>query len=111
LVSGLLLFSFGSVFADYGRGIPEPTYDFGAPSPEKVELGRVLMSDKILSGNRNISCVTCHHSMAATGDGLSLPVGEGGRGLGVTRNVGDGSDMIHERVPRNAPPIRNLGDS
>ena len=48
--------------------------------------------------------------MAATGDGLSLPVGEGGGGLGVTRDVGDGPDMIHERVPRNAPPIWNLGD-
>ena len=107
----LLWFGFGAALADHGRGLPEPVYDFGTPSPEKVELGRVLMFDKILSGNRNISCGTCHHSMAATGDGLSLPVGEGGRGLGVTRNVGDGSDMIHERVPRNAPPIWNLGDS
>jgi cytochrome c peroxidase len=107
----LLWFGFGAALADYGRGIPEPTYDFETPSAEKVELGRALMFDKILSGNRNISCGTCHHSMAATGDGLSLPVGEGGRGLGVTRNVGEGPDMIHERVPRNAPPIWNLGDS
>ena len=109
-LAGCMLW-FGAALADYGRGIPEPTYDFPTPTPEKVELGRVLMFDKILSGNRNISCGTCHHSMAATGDGLSLPVGEGGRGLGVTRNVGDGPDMIHERVPRNAPPVWNLGDS
>ena len=69
------------------------------------------MFDKILSGNMNISCGTCHHSLADTGDGLSLSVGEGGEGLGVTRNVGSGGDLIHERVPRNAPPVWNLGDN
>ncbi len=68
------------------------------------------MFDKILSGNKNISCGTCHHSLAGTGDGLSLPVGEGGRGLGITRNTGVGKDLIVERVPRNAPPVWNLGD-
>jgi cytochrome c peroxidase len=46
-----------------------------------------------------------------TGDGLSLPVGEGGSGLGVTRNVGTGADLVVERVPRNAPPVFNLGDN
>ena len=68
------------------------------------------MFDKILSGNQNISCGTCHHSLADTGDGLSLPVGEGGKGLGVTRTVGSGADLVVERVPRNAPPVFNLGD-
>ena len=42
--------------------------------------GRLLFHDKILSGNMNISCATCHHSLTDTGDGLSLPVGEGGDG-------------------------------
>ena len=77
--------------------------------PAKVELGRLLFFDKILSGNKNISCATCHHPLAATGDGLSLSVGEGGRGLGVTRDVGQGDSTIYERVPRNAPPIFALG--
>ncbi len=93
-----------------GPDLPAPDHDFRTPSAEKVELGRVLMFDKILSGNSNISCGTCHHSLADTGDGLSLPVGEGGSGLGVTRNVGSGADLIVERVPRNAPPVFNLGD-
>ena len=93
-----------------GPDLPEPNYDFRTPSAEKVELGRNLMFDKILSGNENISCGTCHHSLADTGDGLSLPVGEGGEGLGVTRNVGSGSELVPERVPRNAPPVFNLGD-
>ena len=73
-----------------GPDLPEPNYDFRTPSAEKVQLGRNLMFDKILSGNMNISCGTCHHSLTDTGDGLSLPVGEGGSGLGVTRNVGSG---------------------
>ncbi|MEN8205063.1 MAG: cytochrome c peroxidase [Pseudomonadota bacterium] len=94
-----------------GLDLPEPNYDFRTPSAEKVELGRVLMFDKILSGNQNISCGTCHHSLTGTGDGLSLPVGEGGKGLGVTRNVGSGADLVVERVPRNAPHVWNLGDN
>ncbi len=76
---------------------------------KKEELGRLLFFDKILSGNMNISCATCHHPMAFTGDGLALPVGEGGMGLGITRNTGVGPDAIHERVPRNAPHLFNLG--
>ena len=28
----------------------------------------------------------------------------------MTRNVGSDTDLIHERVPRNAPPVWNLGD-
>ncbi len=75
----------------------------------KVELGKFLFYDKILSGNKNISCATCHHALADTGDGLSLPVGEGGQGLGITRNTGKRRHKIHERVPRNAPPVFNLG--
>lgn len=103
-----------SVANAYDRGLPRylpsPDYDFRTPSDEKVELGRNLYFDKILSGNKNIACGTCHHSLTDTGDGLSLPVGEGGVGLGVIRNVGSGADQIVERVPRNAPPVFNLGD-
>jgi cytochrome c peroxidase len=85
--------------------------DGGTPDAAKVELGRLLFFDKELSGNRNISCATCHHPFTATGDGLSLPVGEGGMGLSVTRNTGERQDAIVERVPRNAPAMFNLGAS
>lgn len=81
----------------------------GAEDPLVVELGRFLFFDKEISGNRNISCATCHHPLAATGDGLSLPVGEGGEGLGVTRSLGRGGSRVQERVPRNAPPLFNMG--
>ena len=102
--------------ADYGRHgrLPAPAmdadyYDQGSPDAARVELGRMLFFDKILSGNLNISCATCHHSLSGPGDGLSLPVGEGGTGLGVTRDTGTGADAVLERVPRNAPPVFNLG--
>jgi cytochrome c peroxidase len=84
-------------------------YDGGNPSPAKVRLGAQLFFDKILSGNLNTSCATCHHPLTDTGDGLSLSIGEGGRGLGVTRDTGAGPDIVPERVPRNAPPLFNLG--
>ncbi len=84
-------------------------HDDGAPSEAKVTLGNLLFFDKILSGNRNISCATCHHPFAGTSDGLSLPIGEGARGLSVARDTGTGPDAIHERVPRNSPAVFNLG--
>ncbi len=83
--------------------------DFAAVDPAKAALGKLLFFDKVLSGNRNISCATCHHPLAFTGDGLSLPVGEGGRGLGVSRDTGEGAGAVHERVPRNSPALFNLG--
>lgn len=91
--------------------VPEPVTDadYPAPNPAKEELGKFLFYDKVLSGNKNISCASCHHALTASGDGLSLPVGEGGQGLGITRNTGTGADEIHERVPRNAPHVFNLG--
>lgn len=73
-------------------------YDNGSPNAAKVELGRLLFFDKIISGNRNISCATCHHPLTGTGDQLSLPVGEGGGGLGPTRGTGLEADTVPGRV-------------
>lgn len=94
------------------KHLPMPVSDidyYSTPSHEKFELGKALFYDKIISGNQNISCASCHHPLAGTGDGLSLPIGEGGVGLGVTRDTGSGVNAIHERVPRNAPHVFNLG--
>ncbi|MCP4247466.1 MAG: cytochrome-c peroxidase, partial [bacterium] len=85
-------------------------YDNGAPAATKVELGRLLFFDKIISGNRNISCATCHHPRFATTDGLALPLGEGPVGLGPDRMPGTTEEAaVHERVPRNSPALFNLG--
>lgn len=85
-------------------------YDNGSPSPDKVELGRMLFFDKILSGNRNISCATCHHPAFNSADGLALPLGEGPRGLGTERRTGlDPNESVSTRVPRNSPGLFNVG--
>jgi len=83
-------------------------HDDGRPSAEAVELGRLLFFDKILSGNRNISCATCHHPRLASGDRLSLPIGEGGRGLGPARRV-DPATPVLGRVPRNSQALFFVG--
>ena len=85
-------------------------YDNGRPSPAKVELGRLLFFDKILSGNKNIACATCHHPTLGASDGLALPLGEGARGLGLKRKVGETiTEAVFGRVPRNSPALFNLG--
>ncbi len=98
-----------------GPALPQPVadsdyYDNGAPDPDKLALGRLLFFDKILSGNRNISCATCHHPSLASGDGLALPLGEGPTGLGLDRRPGRYAEQaVHGRVPRNSPGLFNLG--
>ncbi len=77
------------------------------PAPEKVALGRALMFDKEISGNRDTSCATCHHPLMHTGDALSVSIGTGGRGLGPARILGAGRSFI----PRNAPEVFNRGSS
>ncbi len=85
-------------------------YGSAIVTPAKVELGRALFFDKILSGNKNISCATCHHPDLASGDGVALAFGEGPTGLGPARQQGNTKDRaVHERVPRNAPALFNLG--
>ncbi|MEM1363096.1 MAG: cytochrome c peroxidase [Pseudomonadota bacterium] len=94
-----------------GTAFATETPVFPKADPQKVDLGRLLFYDKILSGNKNIACATCHHPALGTSDKLSLGVGEGGRGLGPHRTTGTGRDRINRRVPRNAPGLWNLGAS
>ncbi|SMX39060.1 cytochrome-c peroxidase [Maliponia aquimaris] len=75
----------------------------------QAQLGQLLFYDKILSGNRNISCGTCHHHSLSGADALSLGIGEGGQGLGLDRTPGEGATRIAARIPRNAPALWNLG--
>jgi len=71
-----------------------------------IELGQALFFDPILSGNRNISCATCHHPSLASGDALSLSIGGGGEGLGTERELAEGG-----LIPRNAPEVYNRGQA
>ena len=82
--------------------------DYHEFSKERAEIGQFLFYDKILSGNRNISCGTCHHPRFGGADGLSLGIGEGGIGVGPDRVPGSGDDKIKKRIPRNATALWNL---
>jgi len=85
-----------------GRGIvPLPPRPYVRPALSK--LGQALAFDKVLSGNRDIACTTCHFPVFATGDGKSLSIGQGGIGLGPTRSHPQGVF-----IARNAPPLFNL---
>ncbi len=71
----------------------------------QVELGRALFFDKILSGNRDVACATCHAVSTALGDGRSLAVGTGGIGAGAARRLGAGRQF----TTRSAPSLLNAG--
>ncbi|MGJ4787261.1 cytochrome-c peroxidase [Leptospira koniambonensis] len=73
-----------------------------SPSAAVLKLGEALFFDKILSGNKNISCATCHNPGLVSGDTLSLSIGEGGTGSGQTRSLNTGV-FIH----RNSMELHN----
>ena len=74
-----------------------------AVRPALSLLGQALAFDKVLSGNRDISCMTCHLASTATVDGRSVAVGQGATGLGTARVHPQGR-FVH----RNAPALFNL---
>ncbi len=105
-ILALLLVASRPTLAD----LPPPVTDemYVPVDPAEAALGRLLFWDPILSGNRNISCGTCHHPRFGTADGVSLGLGEGGVGLGPEREI-DPEDPPEQRVARNAPALFNLG--
>jgi cytochrome c peroxidase len=88
-----------------GRGIT-PLDPAPVVRPALIRLGQALAFDKILSGNRDIACMTCHLPALGTGDFRSLSIGQGATGLGASR--------VHPEnlfIPRNAPPLFNLHEN
>jgi hypothetical protein len=71
-----------------------------AKNDPRVQLGRILFFDPVLSGANDISCATCHHPDLGFGDGRGLAMGKGGKGLGPERAGGS-------VVRRGAPTIWN----
>jgi cytochrome c peroxidase len=67
---------------------------------ERVQLGRLLFFDPVVSGGNDISCATCHHPDLGFGDGKGLSMGKGGKGIGAERIGG----MV---VKRGAPSLWN----
>lgn len=79
-----------------------PAARVARPPASMVELGRALFFDRILGGETNVACASCHHPATSSGDGLRLPRGVGSTGVGAAREA-----MPGFRVPRNAPPVWN----
>ena len=80
---------------------PLPTKPF--EETEKFKLGRALFFDPILSGNRDVSCATCHLVEHGTSDGLAFSIGTGGIGIGPERTLPPG----RAQQPRNALDLWN----
>lgn len=71
-----------------------------------AQLGHSLFTDRVLSGNDNISCVECHHPRNMTMDALPLGLGEGANGIQVA-----GSKRMQQSgkiLPRNTPGLFNM---
>lgn len=71
----------------------------------KFDLGKKLFFDQEISGNRNISCATCHAPEFGTGDGLMVSIGQGGVGDGDKRVV----TASNQLTPRHSPNLYNIG--
>jgi cytochrome c peroxidase len=108
IIASAILMMWGVGAAAEGLPAPLTDADFAPVDAAEARLGQLLFFDPILSGNRNVSCATCHHPAFGTSDGLSLGLGDGGIGLGTER-VADPQNMPEQRIPRNAPALFNLG--
>jgi len=68
--------------AAYKRPTEVPAPADNRPTPERVELGKMLFFDPRLSGNGTISCASCHNPAFAWTDRLPLGVGTNDKALG-----------------------------
>ena len=91
--------------AQFGQWGVVPIGAVTPPNAALVDLGRSLFFDKILSGNRDVSCATCHSPLSHGADALALSIGTGGTGDGTSRILGTGRQF----TPRNAPSLINTG--
>ena len=74
---------------------------YNPTTPAKVELGRLLFWDPLLSGPQDVACATCHHPEFAYSDDRDLSTGVTGVGLGRFRRDG-------HLVKRNSPTVLNV---
>lgn len=88
---------------------PIPYPPNNPPRQERIALGRLLFFDPILSGERDVSCGTCHHPAFAFADLRQFGAGTSGSGLGPDRIVSHSSytGKVVDLEPRNTPTIFN----
>lgn len=63
---------------------------------EKIELGKLLFNDPILSGNNTRSCASCHHADKAFTDGLEKTAALDGKHM-IKRNTPTLSNIAFQR--------------
>lgn len=83
---------------------PLPTKAF--EETDKYKLGRALFFDPILSGNRDVSCATCHLLSRGTTDALAASIGTGAIGLAEDRALPP-TERPQTLQPRNALDLWN----
>ncbi len=70
-------------FSGLERSFPASNEPADNPTtPEKVELGRLLFFDPVLSQNNDIACASCHHPDLGFADGRPTAAGPDGQPLG-----------------------------
>lgn len=75
-------------------------------TPEKIELGRLLFYDPILSGGKDVACATCHHPEFGYAESLELSIGVNGKGLGERRTFNRHNDIPFTK--RNSQSLLNI---
>jgi cytochrome c peroxidase len=75
-------------------------------SPEKVQLGRLLFFDPVLSGNKDVACATCHQPEFSYAEFLETSIGVNGVGRGSKRIFPDPNDIPF--VKRNSQSLLNV---
>ena len=91
---------------DFNTGGAIPSFPVDHTDVSISELGRLLFYDPILSGNRDVSCATCHHPSEGYADGRALSLGIDATGLGTNRTPNDPGNIVGF-VRRNSPTIVN----
>ena len=76
--------------------------DDNPDTPEKIELGRMLFFDPVLSGDNTVSCAHCHHPDLGFSDNRGLSMGNNGKGIGRQRAGG-------AVLRRGSPTLWNVG--
>ncbi len=82
----------GLVAAATGLARPFPQQAGESPTADRVELGRLLFFDPVLSADGSLSCAHCHRPDRGLGDGRRTALGRGGQPLA-----------------RNTPTLYNVG--
>jgi cytochrome c peroxidase len=75
-------------------------------TPAKIELGRLLFFDPILSATRDVACATCHHPQHGWADARPTPLGVHATGIGPTRKLVKNAEFMP--LKRNTPTILNV---